>query len=130
MLNLDAVRKLNEELKEIKDPSVKWVVEYLTKRINEDEGIGDDILKEGKSLKDCWQYVRNEARKAAINGVAVIEDAKVYEWAEDYYRSEAKTKPTPAAKPAVKAKTVKNGEDDQVSLFDDDVDKDGDVWLF
>lgn len=149
MLNLAAINKLKDAMKKVNDPSIGRVVDFLIKRINEDEGLGNDVLKDGKSLAGCWNYVKSEARKSAVNGVACIEDAQVYEWAEDYFRNN-EPDPKPVTKTESKSKAPAKGKaktsakpvasptptpspdtvDDQINLFDDRVDESGDVWLF
>ena len=146
MINLEAINKLNGELKDSKDEYKKLIVAHLTKRIKEDSGLGDDVVKDGKTLDNCMTYITEHARQSASNGVAVIKDDQVYEWAEDYYRSNTKydlyvpgvvkKTPKPAAKtPAnTKPKSKKPTPiptSDQVSLFDDDIiDETDDLWLF
>ena len=134
MINLNAINKLNDEVKNSKDEYKKLIVNHLVKRIKEDSGLGDDVSKDGKTLDGCLGYIREHALKAATNGVAVVEDAKVYEWAEDYYRSDVVTpKPKPAGKPASlrKKKPTPIPQDSQVSLFDDGIiDETDDLWLF
>lgn len=129
MINLNAINKLNSELKGAKDEYKKLIVEHLVKRIKEDSGLGDDVAKDGKTLDGCMAYIKDQAKKHASNGVAVIEDAKVYEWAEDYYRSDVVEKAP--AKPAAKKKPTPIPTDSQVSLFDDGIiDETDDLWLF
>ena len=43
------------------------------------------ILVEGKSIKDAAAYATNQARKNAVNGVAAITDAQVFQWVVDYF---------------------------------------------
>lgn len=128
MTNLEAINKLNGELKDTKDEYKKLIVAHLIKRIKNDSGLGDDVARDGKTLDGCLDYIHTEAKKLASGGVAVIEDSKVYEWAEDYYRSDAK--PTEKPKPKTK-KPTPIPQDSQVSLFDDDIiDETDDLWLF
>ena len=138
MINLNAINKLNGELKGSKDEYKKLIVAHLTKRIKEDSGLGDDVIRDGKTLDGCMTYIKGKAKKSASNGVAVIEDSKVYEWAEDYYRSDVVEKP--AAKPAAKTpantkpkpkKPTPIPQDSQVSLVDDGIiDETDNLWLF
>ena len=135
---MNAFEKLSEEIKGSKDQYKKLIVEHLVKRIKEDSGLGDDVAKDGKTLEGCVAYIKDNARKSASGGVAVIEDSKVYEWAEDYYReSKPETtgpkplpKTTPKTKPNSK-KPIPIPQDSQVSLFDDGIiDETDDLWLF
>jgi hypothetical protein len=97
-----AIKKLTDELGEKPSQYHKLIAAHLTKRINEDEGLAADVLKESKTFKGCFQYIQNNARKKAVGGCAAIEDSVVYEWAEDYYRKA--DEPKPAAKPTEKPK--------------------------
>jgi len=133
---MNAFEKLSEEMKGSKDEYKKLIVGHLVKRIKEDSGLGDDVAKEDKSLEGCMMYIKDQAKKQASNGVAVIEDSKVYEWAEDYYRSPEpapgpKPLPKTAPKPKKTNKPIPIPQDSQVSLFDDGIiDETDDLWLF
>jgi hypothetical protein len=107
-----AISKLREELKTAKQKSVaKPVIEHLIRRIGEDEGLAEDVMKKGKSWEQCFSYVYNKAKKEAVKNVAVIADDAVYEWAEDYYRGldkdVEKVAGKAAEKPSGKAKAAK-----------------------
>lgn len=76
-------------------------------------------LKEEKKLEEMIQYIKKQAKKKAINNVAVIEDQQVYEWSVIYFtksneeleiESYIKTKPS--------TKTIKKDEvnKDQLKL--------------
>ena len=76
---------------------IATIIDHLIKRVREDEGLAEDVLKESKTWNGCWAYITAQAKKQAVAGCACIEDEQVYEWAEDYFR--AKDEPKPAAKP-------------------------------
>ena len=40
---------------------------------------------EEKSLKQMVEYIKSEAKKQAVNGMAMIEDEEVYGWAIHYF---------------------------------------------
>ena len=73
--------KFEEELKKVKNDSIKKVCAYLKTR----EDIKLNLEKENKSIDEMWEYIKSEARKQAKNGCACIEDNQVYEWAVHYY---------------------------------------------
>lgn len=73
--------KFEEELKKVKNVSIKKVCAYLKTR----EDIKLNLEKENKSIDEMWEYIKSEARKQAKNGCACIEDNQVYEWAVHYY---------------------------------------------
>lgn len=73
--------KFDEELKKVKNASIKKVCTYLKTR----EDIKYNLEKENKSIDEMWEYIKSEAKKQAKNGCACIEDNQVYEWAVHYY---------------------------------------------
>ena len=88
---LKAKEKLeSERKKEAKKEFANPIIDYLLKRCDEDPGFAEDVLRDEKTWNGCFSYIRNEARKKAVNGCAAVEDSTVYEWAEDYYRSDVK----------------------------------------
>ena len=122
--------KFEEELKEIKVPSIVKVAEYLLKR----EDIKSNLEKENKSLKEMWNYICGEAKKLADNNCACVTDETVYEWAVHYYDEDnikveslkninVKTKVTKEKEvkkdvPKKSKKEKKDTIEGQLSLFD------------
>lgn len=81
----------------------KPIIDYLIKRIEEDEGLAEDVLKNQKSWKQCFKYIYEKARKmAGGQKAAAIIDETVFEWAEDYYRGTDKDVEKVAGKAAEK----------------------------
>ena len=82
------------------------VIAYLLKRCEEDQGLAEDVIQDGKTWDKCFKYIVEQAKKIprSGNGVAV-EDRVVYEWAEDYYHKE--DKPEPVKKENGKKQTAK-----------------------
>lgn len=67
----------------------KIIKDYLVGRANSDavfaEKFYERMNKEGdKAIDGCCSYIKNQARKEAQSGCAVIEDAKVFGWAMHY----------------------------------------------
>jgi hypothetical protein len=67
----------------------KIIKDYLVGRANSDavfaEKFHERMNKEGdKAIEGCCSYIKNQARKEAQSGCAVIEDAKVFGWAMHY----------------------------------------------
>lgn len=75
------------------------VIAYLLKRCEEDQGLAEDVIQDGKTWDKCFKYIVEQAKKIprSGNGVAV-EDRVVYEWAEDYYHKEDKPEPVKKGK--------------------------------
>lgn len=66
------------------------VITYLMKRCEEDQGLAEDVMQEGKTWNKCFSYIVEQARKQSNGRSAAVEDQVVYEWAEDYYHKEIK----------------------------------------
>lgn len=66
---------------EEKDEAMKKIIVYLMKC----QDMNELYLKEEKNLEEMMQYIKKQAKKKAINNVAVIEDTQVYEWAVIYF---------------------------------------------
>ena len=61
------------------------VITYLMKRCEEDQGLAEDVMQEGKTWNKCFSYIVEQARKQSNGRSTAVEDRVVYEWAEDYY---------------------------------------------
>lgn len=66
---------------EIKDKPLLKIIEYLLTR----EDMNEKYLNEEKSLKQMVEFIKNNAKKQAQNGIAMIEDETVYSWAIHYF---------------------------------------------
>ena len=62
------------------------------KRCEEDQGLAEDVMQEGKTWNKCFSYIVEQARKQSNGRSAAVEDQIVYEWAEDYYHKYEKPK--------------------------------------
>ncbi len=71
------------------------VITYLLKRCEEDQGLAEDVMQEGKTWDKCFRYIVEQARKQSNGRNTAVEDQVVYEWAEDYYHKKEE-KPAPA----------------------------------
>lgn len=66
------------------------IIAYLLKRCEEDQGLAEDVMQEGKTWNKCFNYIVEQARKQSNGRSTAVEDRVVYEWAEDYYHKEEK----------------------------------------
>lgn len=69
------------------------IITYLLKRCEEDQGLAEDVMQDGKTWNKCFDYIVNQARKQSNGKSTAVEDRVVYEWAEDYYHKEEKPEP-------------------------------------
>ena len=84
------------------------VIAYLLKRCEEDQGLAEDVMQEGKTWDKCFKYIVGQARKQSNGRSAAVEDHVVYEWAEDYYHKEEKQEPVKKGKSKKPASTKKS----------------------
>lgn len=99
------VEKKKATQKNFADP----VITYLMKRCEEDQGLAEDVMQEGKTWNKCFSYIVEQARKQSNGSSAAVEDQVVYEWAEDYYHKYEKPEPVKkekGKKPAITKKPV------------------------
>ncbi len=78
---MDGIKRLSEMIEGQKDKYLIKIVDYLMLQ----KEMEQDFLKEEKNLKEMAEYIVGLAKKEATNGVAVIEDETVYQWAKEYF---------------------------------------------
>ncbi len=130
---MEGLNRIRALAAEVKNKPLLKVIDYLLIR----EDMNEKYLNEEKTLKGMVSYIRSEARKLAEDGVAMIEDSTVYNWAIHYFdesnedlkvstvpvkeeKIEVKKESTKAVVKVQKEKT-KNKEwipEGQLSLFD------------
>lgn len=64
----------------------KAIMMYLDERIELDGAL--KAVYKPEKINDCYSYIRELARKMAVNGCAMIEDSQVFKWARDFYLEE------------------------------------------
>ena len=106
---LEAEKK-KATLKNFADP----IIAYLLKRCEEDQGLAEDVMQEGKTWNKCLEYIAEQASKQAIKcsnskAFAIVDDPVAYEWAEDYYHKYEKPEPVKKEK-GKKPVTTKKAE--------------------
>ena len=85
-ISMNGIERLKKMIEGQKDKYLIKIVNYLVLQTEMDEA----FLNEEKSLKQMSQYIKDNAMKEAIGGVAVIEDDVVYQWAKDYFNKSNK----------------------------------------
>lgn len=64
-------------------------VQFLEKRVEEDESFAEDVVNDKRNMDDCCEYIfkmaRNKLPVSATEGW--IKNETIYEWAEDYFRN-------------------------------------------
>ena len=87
---------------EAKNQPQALILAYLEQ--NASESLAERINQGNHTLQDCFDYIRNEARKQAVNNVAAIEDRQVYGWAVHYFEENG----NPGDAPKVETPTAYN----------------------
>ena len=115
-----AISKLRHELEKAKDKSfADPVINHMIKRIGEDDGLAEDVLKKQKTWDQCFKYIYEKARKmAGGQKAAAILDETVFEWAEDYYRGTDKDVEKVAGKAAQKPSGKAKPDKPKTSTYD------------
>lgn len=86
---------------------------YIIEQLLKSEENAEKVLQPGKSLAGVVKDIKAKAQKAAISGMAMIEDYEVFGWVREYYGISDLTVVTPAAAPALPPDDLAN-----ISLYD------------
>ena len=78
---MKGIERIKVLASEIKDKPLLKIIEYLLTRTD----MNDKYLNEEKTLKQMVEFIKNNAKKNAQNGIAMIEDEIVYSWAIHYF---------------------------------------------
>ena len=73
-----------EQEKALKYEYQKRIFCYLSGRITEDKDLAEAIKNPKKTIDGVINYIKQQARKQAQNGVAVIPDDTVFNWCVHY----------------------------------------------
>ena len=68
----------------VKDIYKKHIFKYLNREIEKDPKVLEACGRDDKNLEDLMTYIRQNAKKEIKDGVAIIEDKKVYQWTREY----------------------------------------------
>ena len=74
-----------EELVQAENEYIAVIGNYLMERAKTDQAVAGNLKKENKSLKRCFQFIIDEAKKMQNGNCAMVEDEVVFGWAIHYY---------------------------------------------
>lgn len=124
IINMDGIQRLAKMLEGQKDKYLIMIVNYLMQKSE----LNQVFLNDEKNLKDMVQYIKDNAKKQANNGVAIIEDNVVFNWATEYFtktNEELKIKKIEVKQQILpKEAEIKKAESEFGSIFDSDVQTD------
>lgn len=77
---------MRDLLMETEKKQIKIIIEHLIKECETDESLRNNIETKIKNTPlGMFKYIKDKAQKEAVDGCAMIEDSKVYEWAREYW---------------------------------------------
>jgi hypothetical protein len=116
------------------DNDTSKICEYLIKKCEESKEFKNEVESRDRTVSGMMKYIMNKARHKEHNGMAMITDSTVFNWAFDYFHDETLgddeddveiEKNEPAEEPVKKAvsRTTKKQEKDEptverMTLFD------------
>lgn len=112
-----AIKKLDAEMEQAKDPCSKYIAEQLLQIVTSCPQVAEKILAEKKNLAGALDAIKAEAKKHAAGGCGCVDEAQAVEIACKYYNIKA-TKP--AAEPAAATQAEAGAGEDAVSVNLDD----------
>lgn len=102
-------------------PQETVVKKYLDDQVRRDEALR--TLYVPSKIKDCFEYVREQAKKMAVNGCAMVEDSLVFKWARDYYLEELPKKASKETVEIVSEKAAATPVCETAKISEDSEDK-------
>lgn len=95
------------------------IARYLFNFANEDEHFKQKLLETDKTLDDCINYIKSEAKKVAVNSCAVVEDNVVYQQARHYFLEDSINNEVKASQPKTTSKPTPQEGDENEDESDD-----------
>lgn len=116
------LEEMNQEHSSTEDTIHNWLCDQ------DDEELFAGILDKKKSIKESVLYCGSQARELAMRGVAMVEDAQVFEWVQTFFKTpdiafdkpnlQDVTKSASKPKRPKKAKKATVPEGEQLDLLD------------
>ena len=108
---------------------IRIILQHLIKECETDESLKNNIETKIKNTPlGMFNYIKDKAKKEAVDGCAMIEDSKVYEWAREYWNDyeetdkPIETTPTPRIdKPIAETIKEKKQKREIKDLYEDDL---------
>ena len=103
------MREKTKKLLSASNIQQKAVALYLEEQIHKgNEVLEENIINSSHSIKDCFDYITDQAREHAVKGsFCDPTGVQVFAWAEEYYSGAYKKVDEKAAKKAKAAATAK-----------------------
>lgn len=96
------------------DSTSEVILNYLEANVSDE--LANKINNGDKTLSQCFNYIKTEAKKEAVNGCACISDATVFGWAIHFFEEDAIKGEGFAKGPAVAVATKTTATAEKVSI--------------
>ena len=102
---MNGKEKLQQELTNIVIMPIQRIAQFLIEECDKDEALLQAAEAGNKTLEKCYQFIRAEAKKHAVDGAACIDETTVFRWAKEYYLKKEEPKPKAEAAPKTAEKS-------------------------
>jgi len=83
---------MRDILLETDKAQIKIILEHLIQECEKDDSLKNNIETKIKNTPlGMFQYIKKKAQEFAVDGCAMIEDNKVFEWAREYWNDYEET---------------------------------------
>jgi hypothetical protein len=93
-----AIAKIEAEIKESKEPYVKFIGQYMLDNIKGRPADATAIMQEGKTIAGSLAFMREKAKKKATGGYAMFTPDEGFEIIMEYYGLQGSAPAAPAVK--------------------------------
>ena len=80
-----AINKIDEEAENLKDTNARIIAAHIIEKYLCSNENAQKVLDKNYSLKECISKIKSKAKNQASNGMAMVSDDTVFEWASEYY---------------------------------------------
>lgn len=80
-----AINKIDGEAEKLKNTSATLIASHIIDTYLTLDENAEKVFDEKKTLEKCIDSIKAKAKQQAVNGMAMVDDEIVYEWAKDYY---------------------------------------------
>lgn len=80
-----AIEKIDKEAEKLNNTNARLTASHIIDTYLTTDENAEKVLKDKKSLENCFENIRSKARQQAVGNMAMIDDETVYGWVRDYY---------------------------------------------
>ncbi|MEK5278614.1 hypothetical protein NSS82_10210 [Paenibacillus sp. FSL H7-0735] len=119
----EAIEKLRTEMgASTNNPYVQLIGNFLLQQLGTDPGMAEKILVDGKSINGSLAAMKSEAKKKAVDGMAMLTDTEGYAAVMKYYGIQGQPDPVAASAAAAAIPPASVNPPKAVSRFEVSLD--------